>query len=143
MVEEKRKSERHRVRFHLVYDDGSSFNAGTVRDVSEGGLFLETAISVGIGTEVKLTPLDTAGTNIFDVTATVVRIVPYDEETHEQNVAGMGVEFVDLELPERTKVVAMIRELEEEVAHSDGTLDPYLGVRVPTANPNVADETTD
>lgn len=124
-----RQSERHRVRFHLVYDDGGTFNAGTVRDVSEGGLFLETAIPLPVGTVVTLTPLDAAGRTVWEVKARVTRVIPYDHDDLE-HAAGMGLQFIDLRAEERTDVVSLIRELEAEAASAEADLDPYLGVRV-------------
>jgi len=127
---ERRKSERHRVRFHLVFDDGASFNAGTVHDVSEGGLFLETGIPLASGTEVRLTPLDSAGNSLFEVRARVIRSVPYTAETSGAGMSGMGLEFLDLSAEERKSVVTMIRDLEAR-ASGRGSVDPYLGVVVP------------
>lgn len=133
---EQRQSERHRVRFHLVYDDGGSFNAGTVRDVSEGGLFLETALPLPAGTIVTLTPLDSAGRTLSEVRARVTRSISYDPERLEQP-AGMGLQFLDLDAEERRTIVAMIRQLEEEAArHRGDALDPFLGVRVPSIRPS-------
>jgi len=135
--EEKRKTPRHNVRFHLVYDDGSSFNAGTVHDVSEGGLFLETAIPLDVGTEVGLTPLGSASETWFEVRARVVRKVPYDPDhkSVESFGAGMGLAFIDLDADERKHVVAMIRQLEDEAASSERAYDPYLGVHVKSSGP--------
>ena len=133
---EQRQSERHRVRFHLVYDDGGSFNAGTVHDVSEGGLFLETALPLPAGTVVTLTPLDAAGRTLSEVRARVTRAINYDPERLEQP-AGMGLQFLDLDAEERRSIVAMIRQLEEEAAlHRGDKLDPFLGVRVPSMRPS-------
>ena len=137
--DEKRRAERHAVRFHLVYDDGASYNAGTVRDVSEGGLFLETALPLSVGSTVTLTPLDSAGHTTFEVRAEVTRVVPYDPEhtTVESFAAGMGLRFLDLDDAERTKVVEMINDLEDKAQHtSEGGIDPVLGVRVAGAGPD-------
>jgi hypothetical protein len=122
MEREKRRSERHKVRFKLVYDDGDTFNAGTVRDVSETGLFLETALPLAKGTDVTLTPLESD--ELFEARGKVVRVEEYDGG----NPGGMGIEFTDLSEAERKNVVSMIRRLEAQ-AH-EGTHDPYLGVKI-------------
>lgn len=129
MSGEKRKSERHRVRFHLVYDDGSSFNAGTVHDVSEGGLFLETALPLSVGTEVTLTPVG-EGQSLFEVRARVMRTVSYDPARMQDDAAGMGLQFLDLSSEERARVVRLILELESSRAAQAGERDPFLGVVV-------------
>src|SRR6516162_1055231 len=106
------RAERHRVRFRLVYDDGASFNAGTVRDVSKGGLFLETALPLPVGTEVRLTPLESeAGGQLFEVRAKVARSIPYDDNLPLDQPAGMGLQFVGLSESEQASVVAMIKKL--------------------------------
>src|SRR5215813_1303947 len=106
MGREHRQSERHRVRFKLVYDDGNSFNAGSVSNVSETGLFLETALPLPVGTVVRLMPLNDAGDRIFEVDARVMRTVPYDPTSIEP--AGMGLQFLELTSEQRRIVVDMI-----------------------------------
>ena len=126
---DQRRSERHRVRFHLVYDDGGSFNAGTVRDVSEGGLFLETGLPLPVGTIVTLTPLDSAGKTLLEVKARVARSLPYDPDNFDQH-PGMGLQFLNLDDVERKQVVSLIRLLEEEASRDEREIDPFLGVKV-------------
>ena len=127
-----RKTERHHVRFKLVYDDGHTFNAGSVADVSEGGIFLETSLPLPVGTIVRITPLDPAGGTLFEVQARVVRSIPYHEAT---DAAGMGVEFLGLSDVERKSMVALIRKLEERAANFEGEHDLFLGVMIPSSLP--------
>ena len=134
MSREQRRAPRHKVRFKLVYDDGNTFNAGRVADVSEGGLFLETALPLPVGTVVSLSPLEpeVAG-DIFEIRARVVRAVPYSETSTKP--AGMGLEFLDLDKSQREQVVSMIHRLEDKAATStSGTLDIYLGIQLPPAS---------
>lgn len=130
MTQEQRTSERHRVRFKLVYDDGESFNAGFVHDISESGLFLETALPLPIGTVVRLMPLEAAGEIVPELHARVMRIVEYEAATLEP--PGMGLMFIELSDAERLKVVVMIRDQLERAAHPSGERDPFLGVLVPS-----------
>ncbi|MFO0725746.1 MAG: PilZ domain-containing protein [Myxococcota bacterium] len=136
MSSDKRTSERHRVRFHLVYDDGSSFNAGTVHDVSEGGLFLETALPLPVGTTVTLTPLDAAGQVVAEVKAKVMRSIPYDPDRLDQP-AGMGLAFMDLTPEGQQAVMMMVQELEKQAKdiRDDSQVDPFLGIRVKPTRP--------
>ena len=137
MSSDKRTAERHRVRFHLVYDDGSSFNAGTVRDMSEGGLFLETALPLPVGTMLTLTPLDAAGAVVAEVKAKVMRSIPYDPDRSMDQPAGMGVQFLDLSPDGHKAVLMMIDELEKmaEADSVDSEVDPFLGIRVKPTRP--------
>lgn len=121
-MEEKRRAERHRVRFKLVYDDGDTFNAGSVRDVSETGLFLETALPLAVNTDVVLTPVDSD--EVFEAKGRVVRVVEYDGT----RTGGMGIEFTGLDENERRNIVAMIRRLESKT--EEGEVDPFLGVKI-------------
>lgn len=132
MGSEQRRDERHRVRFHLVYDDGSSFNAGTVHDVSVSGLFLETALPLPLGSEVCLTPVG-EGHELFEVKARVMRCVPYSAGVMADRPAGMGLQFLDLSDSERDRVVSLIRALETKQAKVRGEKDPFLGVIVTRA----------
>lgn len=133
MGREHRQSERHRIRFKLVYDDGNSFNAGSVANVSEGGLFLETALPLPVGTVVRLTPLDEASDMLFEVGARVMRSIPYDPTSIE--AAGMGLQFIDLPDADRKRVVEMIERLEERAQSFHGERDPFLGVLLPSMPP--------
>src|SRR5690349_10243530 len=130
MGREHRQSERHRVKFKLVYDDGNSFNAGSVSNVSETGVFLETALPLPVGTVVRLMPLNDAGDRIFEVYARVMRTVPYDPTLIEP--AGMGLQFMDLSDEDRVRVVDLIHDLQDRAAHFQGERDPYLGVLLPS-----------
>lgn len=130
MGREHRQNERHRITFKIVYDDGNSFNAGYVLDVSESGVFLETALPLPLGSIVRLTPLDHAGDRLFEVTARVMRSIPYDPTILAP--PGMGLEFVDLSREQRVQVSEMIKALLDRAAHLEGDMDPYLGVRLPS-----------
>jgi hypothetical protein len=104
---EQRRSERHRVRLRVVYDDGGSFNAGLARDVSEGGLFVETALPARIGTTITVTP---ASASTLEIRARVVRVIAYDPQVSWNLTAGMGLELVDLNADQRREVVQLLRQ---------------------------------
>ena len=130
---EKRQFERRRVHFQMVYDDGSSFNAGIVRDVSEGGVFLETALPLPVGSLVTITAVDGAGKDLGDVVAKVARSIPYDPDgSMLEGTAGMGLEFQNLDDAARERIVGIIRAIEDEHRRirSETEFDPFLGVRV-------------
>lgn len=132
MEREKRHFERHRIHFQLVYDDGSSFNAGVVRDVSEGGLFLETALPLPVGSLVTIAAVDGAGKDLGELVAQVVRSVPYDPDAQLVSAAGMGLEFRDVDDTARARIGDIIRAIEAEHARlaAETEYDPFLGVRV-------------
>ncbi len=148
-MKENRRAERHKVRFKMVFDDGNTYSAGYVRDISRTGLFLETASPLPIGSEVRLEPVD-AQDALFEVGARVIRVVedlePIPEaETHENDgQVGMGLEFYDLDGEASDAIENMILTLEaaQKQEHDTGTLDPFLGVYVEDA-PVGGDPATD
>lgn len=119
------RAERHHVELKLVYDDGSSFSSGRVRDVSDTGLFLETAEPLPKGTVIKLFPLDPEAGEIFEIEAEVVRVEGDDEDA--STLGGMGLHFLHEE--DVAPVHVLIDALEKR---KDRTVkDPFLGIRVP------------
>ncbi|MEM1024947.1 MAG: PilZ domain-containing protein [Myxococcota bacterium] len=119
------RAERHHVELKLVYDDGSSFSTGRVRDVSDTGLFLETAEPLPKGTIIKLFPLNPEAGEIFEIEAEVMRIEADDEDA--STLGGMGLHFMHKE--DEAPVHLLIEALEKQ---KDQTVkDPFLGIRVP------------
>jgi len=119
------RAERHQVELKLVYDDGSSFSTGRVRDVSDTGLFLETAEPLPKGTVIKLFPLDPEAGEIFEIEAEVVRVEADDEDA--STLGGMGLHFIhkEDEAPVHVLIAALEKRMDQTVK------DPFLGVRVP------------
>ena len=130
MREEKRRSQRHRVRFQLVYDDGSSFHAGAVRDLSEFGLFLETRELLPVGSRVSLSSIDVDDQRAFELSARVVRVVPPDPDRNDAPT-GMGLELEEVSDRQRQFLVRLIGDLEAESAQFEGEPDPYFGKSLP------------
>lgn len=133
MVSDKRRSPRHNVGFRMVFDDGESYNAASVVNVSETGLFLESAKAVPLGAVVRLEPTDIVEDALFELEATVVRCSPLDlpgeSETHH-GLMGIGAEFINLSDEASAAIRRMIDALEaaEEKTRA-APLDPLLGVR--------------
>ena len=133
-MKEHRRAQRHKVRFKMVFDDGQTYSAGYVRDISQTGLFLETAQPLPVGAEVRLEPVDHEDA-LFEVSARVVRVVQDEEpipdaETHANDgQVGMGLEFQDLDGEASDSIEKMVVKLEEaQRSQVTGNLDPYLGV---------------
>lgn len=130
MSADKRRSDRHPVRFKLVYDDGESFNAGLVRDLSESGVFIETSVPLQIGKTVVLSSLDMEDDRSFDLNARVTRIVEGDEDAGDGPL-GMGLEFEEITDAQRVLLQGLIEQLEEETDQFEGDLDPFFGKSLP------------
>lgn len=63
-MEDQRRSPRRGAQAAIVLDDGRVFHAGTVRDVSDTGLYVETTAPLEAGTWVDLSPLDGNGVEV-------------------------------------------------------------------------------
>lgn len=124
---ERERAERHHVELKLVYDDGTGYLTGIVRDVSDTGLFIETSNPLPMGSRICLFPIDA---ELFEIDATVVRIEQDDPDT--STLGGMGLEFIHG--PEGVGPVhRMIEALEARQANT--VVDPFLAVRIPTTKP--------
>ena len=87
---------------NFIYDTGESFWAAPVLDVSESGVFLETAHQLAIGTQVTLVP-DVADDEKlpFELTAQVVRVNEFDNEKNFNRPPGIAFRLLNLS-PEQT-----------------------------------------
>lgn len=130
MGEDKRTSDRHRVRFKLVYDDGQSFNAGLVHDLSETGVFLETADPLQVGQSAVLSSLDVDADRAFELDARVTRVVAVDDSSAD-NLPGMGLVFENMSSEQAAQVVHLIERMEAEEAQFEGERDPFFGKSLP------------
>lgn len=130
MGQDQRGFDRHDVRFKLVYDDGDSFNAGLVHDLSESGVFLETLTPVAVNTKVRLSSLDIDDEHAFEVDAQVTRVVE-DNPEDPSVIPGMGLVFMDLKDRQRGQLRALITRLESEKAEFEGDADPFFGKQIP------------
>ena len=130
MEENKRSSDRHTVRFKIIYDDGHSFNAGIVHDLSTEGLFLETCVPLVPGDRVMLSSLELDEDRAFELSARVTRVVEHDRNRAD-HIAGMGLAFDKLSIEQRDKLTLFIQQLQEEAAQFEGEADPYFGKKIP------------
>ena len=129
-----RRSERHQLRFQIVFDDGDSYNAGHVEDISATGMFLVSSKHLAPGTRVRLAPVDAVEDALFEVVAKVIRAEDLDARTEEDGEehhgqVGLALQFETLDEDGRHEVRRMINALEKRAAEA-GTRDPYLGVTV-------------
>jgi len=89
------RKKRVPVSFEIVFDDGDGFMTGPVIDMSETGCFIETVMPLEAGKRVRLTPLLTGESGIFELEGEVVRKQDYDLDHHFDRTPGMGIRFVD------------------------------------------------
>lgn len=82
---------------HFVYDTGESFWAAPAFDLSESGLFLETAHQLPVGTRVLLTAdVPDSDRLPFELKGEVVRVNTFDNDANFNRPPGLGFRLVDL-----------------------------------------------
>ncbi|RMG99362.1 MAG: hypothetical protein D6705_03565 [Deltaproteobacteria bacterium] len=87
-ADSRRRHPREPVRFHVLFEDGESFDIATVENVSDGGLFVRTEQPLVPGTEVHLAPLG----EVDDLLDPVRARVAWSSATQP---GGMGLEFLE------------------------------------------------
>lgn len=92
------RAPRFRVaRMNAVYDTGEEFWSGPVVDVSESGLFIETAHELPQGTRVIIVPDGLDDTKLpFELRAQVVRVAEYDPENAIDRTPGIAFHWCDM-----------------------------------------------
>ena len=86
------RSPRYRVRFDAVFDDGETYMTGPVTNLSESGLFLETAMPLPAGRSVRIIPVSEEDVGLLELHGEVVRV----EKRGRDEAFGMGVKLKDL-----------------------------------------------
>lgn len=105
---------RHQVSFEIVYDDGDGFMSGRVLDISQSGLFLETAMPLEAGTKVRMTPLVPEEVGLFEIEGEVMRTDEYTEERLMTHAPGMGIRFINMSDAEHAELEKLMERLERE-----------------------------
>jgi Tfp pilus assembly protein PilZ len=140
---DRRKHPRVTVSVDVDFESGSNFYSGKARDMSEGGVFVESLVFAPVGTRIELA-LKLFG-HRYDVPVEVTWIL-YDGVG---TVVGFGARFLELRRPVRRAITEFMRarapmpfeilEVEEDVEETPppqaATIERAPGVdRSPTAN---------
>ena len=93
---ERRRAPRYNVTFSMVCDDGEAFASAVVVNLSDSGALVQTEKDYAEGDELSLVPLGEAGDILFDLPATVVRIL---DGPGSGRTKRYGVRFSELTHP--------------------------------------------
>lgn len=136
-MSEHRRSERHHIPFRVIFDDGESYNAGLVEDISETGMYFHSSTAVPPGSILRFEPAEPDEDALFEAAAKVVRCdslaarADLGGEDHH-GLSGIAVQFIAMTPDEQAGVARMIEHLERQRREraATGTIDPLLGVMV-------------
>lgn len=99
---------RFPLKLQIVYDDGQSFMSGSVADMSETGVFIETVMPLEPQTRVRLMPLLPDEDGMFEFEGVVVRKADYDLDNHFDRTPGMGIQFADLTADQSAAITKLL-----------------------------------
>ena len=133
------RSDRHHVRFQMSFDNGEDYHVARVRDISETGVYLETAEPQPLGAILTLSPLGMKDFDELELRAKVVRSKQYAPHDFGKESPGMGLRFVPMKDKVRKKLLFLVRQLEDREIRQVGQIDPFLGVRIPSKNADGTD----
>jgi len=103
------RAPRYNVSFRVVWDDGESYFTGPVTNISDSGIFVETAMPLTSGRAVTVIPL-VDGVALFELRGKVIRQVSEDWDNAPDRTVGMGIRFDEItpqQLAELHKMVAL------------------------------------
>jgi c-di-GMP-binding flagellar brake protein YcgR len=131
MLQHKRSS-RHHIEFRVIFDDGESYSAALVEDISDTGMFLHGPDKIPIGSILRFEPADPEEDALFEAAAKVVRCESLDERADGEahfGLWGVAVEFVAMTEKERAGVMKMVAHLESDqrARSASGIRDPLTG----------------
>jgi uncharacterized protein (TIGR02266 family) len=118
MVEDKvdksaRKSERLQHELLVAYRTVDGFITDWAVNISRGGLFINTRSPLAVGSVVRLIVSLPDAAFPFDLTGRVIRVHPPDP--HGDHVAGMGLEFIDIDDEKRGRLERFVERLRKEL----------------------------
>jgi len=118
MTSERRQSPRLSINVEIDFESDNNFYSGKTRDVSLGGVFIETTIPLAIGTQIQV------DLKFLKHRAKVDAEVAWQLVDHG-HVVGVGVHFLHVSAA-ATKSIAAFMALRDPMAFDDLSLPPPL-----------------
>jgi type IV pilus assembly protein PilZ len=107
--DDRRNFDRYEVEWAVDCVASDTFLFASITNISEMGIFVRTTEPLKMGTRLRLT-FAPPGAEGFTLEGTVAWINPVRDNGDNPN-PGMGIKFVDLKLPERERLVEVIRTI--------------------------------
>ena len=103
---DRRRSDRAPVEVEVQYETVDELFTEFTRNINEGGLFVETTRPLAVDEAVQLSFKLPGASEAIRVTGRVVRL-----QTKDEGVAGMGIEFEQLDDAARAAIDGLVRSL--------------------------------
>jgi uncharacterized protein (TIGR02266 family) len=108
-----RKSERLQHELLVAYRTVDGFITDWAVNISRGGIFINTRNPLAVGSVVRLIVSLPDAAFPFDLTGRVIRTHAHDPESEE--MAGMGIEFMDVDEDKRARLERFVERLRKEL----------------------------
>jgi uncharacterized protein (TIGR02266 family) len=108
-----RKSERLQHELLVAYRTVDGFITDWAVNISRGGIFINTRNPLAVGAVVRLIVSLPDAAFPFDLTGRVIRTHAYDPDSDE--MAGMGIEFMDVDEEKRARLERFVERLRKEL----------------------------
>jgi type IV pilus assembly protein PilZ len=108
-----RKSERLQHELLVAYRTVDGFITDWAVNISRGGIFINSRNPLAAGSVVRLIVSLPDAAFPFDLTGRVIRTHAYDPESDE--MAGMGIEFMDVDEEKRARLERFVERLRKEL----------------------------
>jgi len=108
-----RQSERLQHELLVAYRTVDGFITDWAVNISRGGMFINTRNPLAVGSVVRLIVSLPDAAFPFDLTGRVIRVHAYDPASKE--MAGMGLEFLDVDEEKRARLERFVERLRKEL----------------------------
>jgi len=108
-----RKSERLQHELLVAYRTVDGFITDWAVNISRGGLFINTRNPLALGSVVRLIISLPDAAFPFDLTGRVIRVQPFDPAVDQ--MAGMGLEFIDIDEEKMVRLERFVDRLRKEL----------------------------
>jgi type IV pilus assembly protein PilZ len=108
-----RKSERLQHELLVAYRTVDGFITDWAVNISRGGLFINTRTPLALGSVVRLIISLPDAAFPFDLTGRVIRVQPFDPAVDQ--MAGMGLEFIDIDEEKMVRLERFVERLRKEL----------------------------
>ncbi len=115
----KRQNDRLQHELLVAYRTVDGFITDWAVNISRGGMFINTRNPLALGSTVRLIISLPDAAFPFDLTGKVIRVSEFDNAQNQ--VPGMGIEFVDVDEEKQVRIERFVERLRKELP--DGAVD--------------------